>query len=97
MKRFHVGEYIEEELEARDWSTYECACHTGRDMKARDLFQASLDIIIASAKAPEGHPALDVRLDEDTAEGLSEAFGTSHLLWLNLDRAYHEAITRDIT
>ena len=88
--RYHVGEFIDEELKHRGWTTYECAAHACVGLEARDTLQLSLDILIAAAKAPEGHAALSLRLSDETADGLAAAFGTSRLLWINLDRAYHE-------
>lgn len=83
IERFSVGEYLRDELEARGWSTWECARRMGGDF-AVDVLTLDLHIAVIGAPTEE-----QCRLSPVTAEGLSRAFGTSAEMWLNLDRAFH--------
>lgn len=80
---FPVGEYIKDELEARGWSTRDCAERMGGDV---DLDHLTLDLHLCVS--PD-HAAHDATMSEETARGLEIAFGSSAETWLNLDRAYH--------
>ena len=83
---FPVGEYIDEELKERGWTTRDCAERMGGDV-AVDML--TLDLHLAVLSAPEGHGIHDATMSQETADGLSRAFGTSAELWMNLDRSYH--------
>ncbi len=84
---FSVGEYLAEELEARGWTTRECAERMGGNV---DVDHLTLDLHLAELASPPEHAINDATLHPDTAAGLSRAFGSSAELWMNLDRAYHE-------
>lgn len=84
---FHPGEYLRDELDARGWTTADCAARMGGDPVIDEL---ACDMLIACASAPEGHAAQSVTFGEDFARGLETALGTSYETWLNLDRVYHE-------
>lgn len=86
MTRFHVGEYIRDELESRGWTTRDCAMLMGGDIAVNLL---SLDLLIAADESPEGSEIKQMRLGQETANGLSLAFGTSPEVWMVLDEAYH--------
>ena len=81
-ERFHPGEYLADELEARGWTTRDCAARMGGDLAVDTL---ALDLLIACWQGGENR----VRLGQEMADGLSRAFGTSAKLWMNLDAAYH--------
>lgn len=84
--RFHPGEYLQDELDARGWSTRDCAERMGGDV---DVDHLALDILIACASAPDGHAGTRVRINDRIAFALERALGTSAETWMNLDRAYH--------
>lgn len=84
---FPVGEYLSDELEARGWTTRDCALRMGGDP---DVDELTLDFILAVLDAPDEHPIRDATMGEGTARGLEIALGTSAETWLNLDRAYRE-------
>ena len=83
---FSVGEYLQDELEARGWTTRDCAERMGGDP---DVDQLTLDLHIAVLHAPDDHAIHDGTMSEETARGLEIALGTSAQTWLNLDREYH--------
>lgn len=83
---FHVGEYIQEELEVRGWSTADCAIRMGGDLAINEY---SLDILLAAVDAPQDHAIRELLLDKETADGLAKVFGASSQLWLNIDSSYH--------
>ena len=69
MERMHLGEFIADELEAREWS---------KEMlySALSLSQDGvLDLLSGNRK-----------VTVTIAEGLSSLFGTSALVWLNLQK-----------
>ncbi|MEE9159966.1 MAG: hypothetical protein V3U60_16475 [Gammaproteobacteria bacterium] len=74
--KFPPGEFIQEELDARGWTTADLASRMGGDAAQR---QCCVEILIYA-------PNKGVILDDDTASGLSRAFGTSAEFWINLDR-----------
>lgn len=85
---FHPGEYLQDELEARGWSTADCAARMGGDDPKVD--QLALDILLTAAAAPEGHAIERMHIGEYIALGLAKAFaGQNAETWLNLDREYH--------
>lgn len=84
---FHVGEYIQDELEARGWSTLDCAKRMGGDL---DVDALSLDMAIAAASAPPGHAAQRMTIGSGLAARLAIAFGIEAQTLLNLDATYHE-------
>ncbi len=79
---FPPGQFIQDELHARDWSTRDLAERMGGDYIDRN--QCCVELLI-------GAPDKGMILDEDTANGLARAFGTSVEFWENLDRAWRGA------
>lgn len=79
---FPPGEFIKEELSARDWTTRDLAERMGGDNINHNQCVAQL-LIYA--------PNKEIILDGDTAAGLAKAFGTSVEYWENLDRAWRGA------
>lgn len=90
--RFHVGEYLQDELDARNWSTRDCAERMGGNV---DVDHLTLDLTIASWQAPEEHSAKQTTMARETAEGLARAFGTDAETWLRLDEAYRAPDTAE--
>jgi plasmid maintenance system antidote protein VapI len=88
---FHVGEYLEDELNARGWTTRDCAERMGGNVEIDTL---TLDLTIAASYAPHGHVANKCFLGPDTAAGLAKAFGSSAETWLNLDAEYHRRLAQ---
>lgn len=80
---FPVCEYIEDELEARDWDLYDLAKAMGGDFS---FTHASLEFLML------GDP--DIVLDAETAERIGRAFGTSGQIWLNLNAAHRAFCAR---
>ncbi|KKL10345.1 hypothetical protein LCGC14_2556780 [marine sediment metagenome] len=68
---FHPGQYIKEELEARDWTP---------DMLAV-VMGYPLDKLTAILEGKR-------RITVSVVAGLTRAFGTSEMFWLNLQRIY---------
>lgn len=68
---FPPGDFIRDELEARDWTQADLAAIMNRPAQA-------INEIVAGKKA----------ITPETAIGLSQAFGTTPELWLNLETAY---------
>lgn len=83
---FTVGEYIEDELIERNWTTLDCARRMGGDVYVDAL---TLDLHIAAAHAPPGHAICNGFMGKQTADGLGLAFGVDGQTFLNLDAAYH--------
>lgn len=77
-ERFHPSEYLADELQARGWTTRDCAQRMGGDPAVDEL---ALDLLMTC------DPRL--RIDEKTATGLARAFGTSAETWRKLKAAYH--------
>ncbi len=68
---FPPGEFIRDELEARDWTQADLAAIMNRPVQA-------INEIVSGKKA----------ITPETAVGLSQAFGTTPELWLNLEVGY---------
>jgi HTH-type transcriptional regulator/antitoxin HigA len=82
---FAPGSYIAEELEARGWTASDLAIRMGGatiEEMAKDQLVVELFIAVHDPK---------LVLDTATARKLAEAFGTSTMLWLNLDAGYRWA------
>lgn len=77
---FPVGEYIQEELEARGWTTKDLAIKMGGSVRDIGINMLALDMLIAVKEA---------RIDRDMAYLMAKAFDVSPDLFLNLDRYYH--------
>ena len=79
---FSPGEFIQEELIARGWTTTYLARRMGGDVA---LNQLTVDMHIAVRDK-------NMSLDEETAQGLSRAFGVSAQFFMNLDRIWREGM-----
>ena len=77
-KVFPPGVFVAEELEARGWTPRDLALRMGGDPA---IDQLTVDMLIHV-------PDKNMLLDQETANGLGRAFGTSPDLWLNLDRQW---------
>ena len=77
---FSVASYVEEELEARNWTKRDLADRMGGEY---DVTRAALDFL--ELEDPR------ILLGEDMAAQLERAFGVSAQFWLNVDQAWREA------
>ena len=87
---FHVGEYIADELKARNWTVSDLAVLMGADEGApneRDIEINAIAVELAFVAAEEA--VVGLYLSRRTAERLALAFGTSAEFWLQLDAAWH--------
>ena len=78
---FSPGEYIQDELDARGWTTADLAERMG-DRVAINQLAVEMLITVKDKGCMVGEP---------TAKALARAFGTSPEYWLNLDRAWRES------
>lgn len=92
---FHVGEYLEDELEARGWTTADCAARMVEPGENPDVWQLTLDLTIACIDAPEGHAGQRCFMGKETAERLERALGIDAQTWLNLEAAYLRAMNHE--
>lgn len=77
-QRFHVGEFVRDEMEARGWSQSELAERMGGNFDENYLV---LDLMLLE----DPH----MTLGQDTANQLAKAFeGTDPQTWLNLDASW---------
>ncbi len=76
---FPVGSFVQEELDARGWTIPDLAKRMGGDAKINEL---AVEIMIHCWDEPS------LRLGQETAEKLAQAFGTSPGLFIGLDAAY---------
>jgi HTH-type transcriptional regulator / antitoxin HigA len=83
---FPVGEYLEEEMEERGWSSRDVAERMGGDVSVNEC---AVDLILNVSEMR------GLRLGKETAEGLARAFGTSAQFWTNLDNSYHQHVYGD--
>lgn len=72
------GEFIREELEARNWTTQDLAERMGGNLL---IDRIALDMLILI-------PSRNMLVGEDMARRLGAAFGTSAEYWLNLCASY---------
>lgn len=86
---FPVGQYIEEELKARGWTTRDCAERMGGQVDVNEL---TLDLHVAVLDSPPDHPIQRGYMGAATAKGLERATGVDSQTWLNLDRAHREGV-----
>ena len=84
-ERFCVGQYIQDELDVRGWTTRDCAERMGGDV---DVDELTLDLHIACINAPPGHAIHEAMMNQSTADGLERATGVSAGQWMRLDFAY---------
>jgi plasmid maintenance system antidote protein VapI len=81
---FHVGEYIQDELDARGWTTRDCAEHMGQpDLVDRNTFALDMLILVPDPR---------IILCDEQANCLACAFGTSAEIWKNLHAAWLERV-----
>lgn len=84
---FHVGEYLADELRARDWSIRDLAERMAGDTK---INEATIAFTLAAATSPPGTALRKSVLGRDTAERIAAVFGTNAETWLNLDSEFHK-------
>jgi len=89
---FPPGEYIEDELKARGWTTRALAERMGVEDVEHEEF--ALDLMLAGY-GMEPEFSKNIILDEQTARGLARAFGGSHQYWLEHDRIWRGSIGAD--
>ncbi len=80
---FPPGEFIQEELDARGWTTADLAARMGGDAGINKL---TVDLLILV-------PSKNMLLGEETAHGLAKAFGVSSQFFLNIDAAWQKGAT----
>ncbi len=79
-KAFHVGEYVQDEMDARGWNRDQLAdamCGPKDDWRTTRL---CLDLMLEVRES-------NMRIGE-AADQLARAFGTSSALWTRLDEAW---------
>ena len=75
---FPVGEFIRDELEARDWSVNEMASRMDGDPTVNAcVIQNLIDVP-------------DTYLEPETAEQIGAAFGTSTAIWCRINETYRK-------
>lgn len=78
-----MGSYIQEELDAREWSIADLAARMGDTKKEREIWELTIELHIVLGDEP------GALLGQTTANALARAFGTSPQYWMNLD-AHHQ-------
>lgn len=86
---FHVGDYLEEELEARGWTTHDIAIRASDDPNEQRVIELACDLTIACLYAELDHAAAEATIGESLAGNIAKAFGTDAQTWLNLDAEFH--------
>ncbi len=84
---FSVCVFVKEEMEARGWTLEDLINHMPGN---QDVNRLTLDIMFATPEFDDDIRK-DMRLGEQTAIDLAQAFGTSKELWMNLDAAWATA------
>ena len=79
---FHPGEFIQDEMDERGWTTSDVAARMPGDPEVNLL---ALDIYLSVRDR-------GVLLDRKMAEGLGVAFGVSAQLFINLDDAWRQSV-----
>ncbi len=79
---FPPGQFLQEELDARGWTTADLAQRMGGDPAVDQL---AVDIMLGCEPEDKG-----ILLGREMAEGLALALGTSTEYWENLDRAWRD-------
>lgn len=84
---FPPGEFIQDELDARNWTDEDLAYamtlpSEGRDEYAKNLF--CVQFLIACSDDSR------VLMGDDTASRLGRAFGTGKELWINVESQWRE-------
>jgi plasmid maintenance system antidote protein VapI len=82
--KFHVIEFIDDELEARGWTRVILACRMGGDAP-RNLL--ALELLETRDS--------NMLLGDEMAEGLARAFGTGSKIWTNLDASWRACNSGD--
>lgn len=76
---FPVWDYIEEEMDARQWNRMDLARNMGGNIDVNLIVLDFLEYMPDETR---------VTLEDETANKLGKAFGTGPELWLNLHTAY---------
>ena len=77
---FPPGEFIQDELDARGWTTTDLAIRMGGDPRFNKLV---VDMLVHVR-------AKGLSIGEETAERLAKAFGVSKQFFLNLDKSWQD-------
>lgn len=77
--KYHISEFIKEEMEERGWDRLELARRMGGDFPQNLLV---LDLMFAVQDQ-------NLYLDKETADQLSHAFGVSAQFFINIDLDWH--------
>ena len=80
---FHVGEFVQEELNARGWTTHDAASRLVGDYEQNVLW---LELLCDDGLWQK----YDVEFTEQEAVKLGHLFGSSEALWMRIHLAYVE-------
>ena len=78
---FSPGEFIQDQLDARGWTTADLALRMGGNIGDIAINQLSVELMIAVKDK-------NLVMDREAGEGLARGFGTSVEYWENLDRIW---------
>ena len=78
---FSPGEFIQDELDARGWTTADLARQMGGNIGEIAINQLSVEMMIAVKDK-------NLVMDPAASAGLARGFGTSVEYWENLDRIW---------
>lgn len=81
---FHVGVFIADEMEARDWTTGRLAIRMGGTRRRQHINKVAIDMCLACAISGR----TGVLLGRGFAKRLEDAFGVPAKTWLALDAAW---------
>lgn len=81
---FHVGEFIEDEMAARGWTSLDLALRMG----GKTAEEIGLDRLSVDLLCNVHHK--DLLMGEKMAAKIAAAFGSSPEYWINLDKAWRD-------
>lgn len=82
-RKFHIGEFVRDEMECRGWSTRELAARMG--FADLDVGTLAMDLLM-NVTDNKG-----VLCSESDYKGLARAFGTSVDIWRNIDKQWRDS------
>lgn len=85
---FHVGEYLQEEMDERGWTVEDVAKRMGGDDIRVDML--TLELLLSAHEMDWNEIGGGYYLGETEAHQLGVAFGVSPQLFLNIDKTRRE-------
>lgn len=78
---FPLGVILQDEMKARGWSSTDVAVRMANDVKARAIWELTVDLLVNCSDTP-------MVVGQETADALGRAFGVAPQFFINVNDSY---------